>query len=309
MKKNRYYFLLFFLGSVFFLLSSSHSQRAISEATKVFASSGLVLNQQLAKNGSGLQYRVLELPNSTVYILEIVTNSRYRMGVDIASSLDSLPDFARQSKAIAVINGGFFNVLNGATASYVYKNGKMVGDPIRNNKLMANSRLRPFLAKILNRSEFRYYLCGSKIKYSITNHLTPVPKGCRLLNSLGAGPRILPNFTATDEGFYIQKEGRILRDPLGIYQANARSALGIKANGDLLWVMVAQKINLTGNSGLSLFSLAKFMKDLGVQEAINLDGGSSSSLYFKGVTHYGKIDQDAKYIKRQVKSVLILQDN
>jgi hypothetical protein len=41
---------------------------------------------------------------------------------------------------------------------------------------------------------------------------------------------------------------------LGINQANARTALGITSQGDLIWIMAAQKLNSSGNSGLS-FSL------------------------------------------------------
>lgn len=60
---------------------------------------------------------------------------------------------------------------------------------------------------------------------------------------------------------------------------------------------------------MSLPELANFMKSLGVKEALNLDGGSSSSLYYQGKTFYGKVDLEGKTIKRPVKSVLVLIDN
>jgi exopolysaccharide biosynthesis protein len=61
------------------------------------------------------------------------------------------------------------------------------------------------------------------------------------------------------------------------------------SNGTLVWVMVAQKPNIA-NSGLTLEALADFMKTLGIEQAMNLDGGSSSALYYQGKTIYGKID-------------------
>jgi hypothetical protein len=116
-------------------------------------------------------------------------------------------------------------------------------------------------------------------KYAITLHNEPMPEGCQLTDALGGGPRLLPEITAEAEGFFKQEGGQISRDPLGIQQANARTALGLTREGDLLWVMAAQKSRSSGVSGLSLPALAKFLKTLGVEEAINLDGGSSSSFY------------------------------
>ena len=99
------------------------------------------------------------------------------------------------------------------------------------------------------------------------------------------------------------------RDALGSKQPNARTAVGITHDGSIILVMVAQKPSAGANSGISLPALADFMKTLGVQKAMNLDGGSSSSLYYKGKTFYGKIDLEGNPIKRPVKSVLMVQEN
>jgi exopolysaccharide biosynthesis protein len=71
--------------------------------------------------------------------------------------------------------------------------------------------------------------------------------------------------------------------------------------------MAAQKPNSSEVSGISLAELAKFLKTLGVEEGMNLDGGSSSSFYYQGKTYYGKLDKQRNPVKRPVKSVLILQ--
>ena len=62
------------------------------------------------------------------------------------------------------------------------------------------------------------------------------------------------------------------------------------------------------NSGMSLPAVADFLKSLGVQKAMNLDGRSSSSLYYNGKSFYGKVDLDGNFIKRPVKSVLLVQE-
>ena len=87
------------------------------------------------------------------------------------------------------------------------------------------------------------------------------------------------------------------------------TAVGIKANGDLVWVMVAQKPENPRNSGLSLPDLAKFMAQLGATQALNLDGGSSSSFSYQGQTFYGKVNTEGDRVQRAVKSVLVLPEN
>ncbi len=58
-------------------------------------------------------------------------------------------------------------------------------------------------------------------------------------------------------------------------KAHARTALGLKANGEIIIVMVE-------SVGLTLLDLARFMEKQGAQYALNLDGGGSSSLWIEG---------------------------
>jgi exopolysaccharide biosynthesis protein len=59
---------------------------------------------------------------------------------------------------------------------------------------------------------------------------------------------------------------------------------------------------------MSLQALADFMKTQDVEKAMNLDGGSSSSLYYQGNTFYGKVDEKGNQLRRLVKSVLLVQE-
>jgi exopolysaccharide biosynthesis protein len=61
--------------------------------------------------------------------------------------------------------------------------------------------------------------------------------------------------------------------------------------------------------GMTLDELADFMKRLGITSALNLDGGTSSSLYAQGKAVYGKRDDFSQPIKRAVKSMLVLMLN
>ena len=221
----------------------------------------------------------------------------------MSTHVNTVEEFAHKHRSIAIINGGFFDPSNQKTTSVVVIQGKLVADPKQNERLVNNPDLKPYLGKILNRTEFRRYLCGQTFRYDITRHSEPTPTGCQLIDALGGGPTILPELTLEQEGF-LDKVNR--RDALGSNQPNARTAVGITHHGSIVLVMVAQKSNAGG--GMSLPELANFMKTLGVEKAMNLDGGSSSSLYYKGKSFYGKVDEDGHPVKRSVKSVLLVQE-
>ena len=249
-----------------------------------------------------LQYKVYSLPDSFVHT--VVIPKRFEVKTALSPTVETLENFAHRYGAIAVLNGGFFDPNNHKTTSYVIQQGQVVADPKDNERLINNPHLAAYLEQILNRSEFRRYQCGSTVRYDITSHRQPIPESCRLVDALGGGPSLLPENTAVAEGFLDYTNGEISRDPLGSRQANARTAIGITRQGDLLWVMAAQ--TKPNASGLSLEELTDFLKTLGAQKAMNLDGGSSAALYYQGKTFYGKVNEQG-LVQRPVKSVLLLQ--
>jgi hypothetical protein len=252
-------------------------------------------------------YQVYEFPHSTVHTLRIPAQGKFEVTVAVSPHLITVAEFATKNKAIAVINGGFFDAQNQKTTAYLRQNSKMVGDPQKNERLTQNPKLKPYLPKIFNRSEFRRYQCETVNRYAITAHDAPIPENCQLQDALGGGPRLLPTITATEEGFWAENQGKIIRDAIGLKQRNARTAIGITPSGDLLWVMAAQKKESGQNSGLSLPELADFMRSQGIKEALNLDGGSSSGMYYQGKIFFGKVTANGEPVVRSIKSVLVLR--
>ncbi len=252
-----------------------------------------------------LIHKIYELPKATVHTLLIPNQSNFIIDVAVSNTLKTVEDYAIETEAIAVLNGGFFDPLNGQTTSYVVKEGKVMADPSNNPRLMDNPQLQPYLKKILNRSEFRRYQCGELTRYAIAYHIEPVPENCQLTSAIGGGPQLLPNLSAEQEAFFESVNGQVTRDPLGLERANARTAIGITSSGDVLWIMVEQK---SPSTGLSLLELKDFLESKEVTSAMNLDGGSSSSFFYQGKSFYGKKSTDGNVIKRPVKSVLLLFD-
>jgi exopolysaccharide biosynthesis protein len=253
-----------------------------------------------------IQYRSYILPRSVVHTVSIPVRDGLAIAPAIATKLDTVEGMARKHRVSAVLNGGFFDPSNQKTTSYVIQRGKLVADPRQNDRLMKNRQLAPYLPQILDRTEFRRYLCGQTFRYDIVQHRDRVLANCQLVDALSGGPQLLPQMTLAAEGFLDIDRGKVIRDPLGSNQRNARSAIGITRDGNIVWMMVAQKPNLPTNSGMSLSELAEFMKTLGVEKAMNLDGGSSSALYYQGQIFYGKFDRQGNQVKRLIKSVLLI---
>jgi len=252
-------------------------------------------------------YRVYELPHSRVHTLRIPAQGNFEVTVAVSPNLRTVAEFAAKNQAIAALNGGFFDAQNQKTTAYLIQNGQIVDNPQDNERLTQNPKLKAYLSKIFNRSEFRRYQCGTTNRYAIATHDAPIPEGCQLQDALGGGPRLLPTITATEEGFWAENQGKVIRDAIALKQRNARTAIGITSSGDLLWVMAAQKKELGQNSGLSLAELADFMRSQGVQEALNLDGGSSSGMYDQGKIFLGKLTAKGEPVVRSIKSVLLLR--
>lgn len=269
----------------------------------------LTCSNSIHTNRDQILYQKKDLPNSIAYILSIPSNNSYHITLKVSPQVDFIERFTSEPNILAVLNAGFFDPKNQKTTSYIIQNGKLTGDPKQNDRLMNNPDLQSYLKQILNRSEWRQYQCENIVKYAIAFHQDPIPSNCQLINSIGGGPRLLPNLTAETEAFITKQNGKIVRDALGYNRRNARTAIGMTEDNHLIWVMIAQKPEQPKDSGMSLPELADFLKNLGVKEALNLDGGSSSSLYYQGKTFYGKVDPEGKIIKRPVKSVIILQKN
>jgi len=255
-----------------------------------------------------IRYEAYTLSSSVVHVLWIPAGQSFSVTPALSDSLESLESFAQKHHAIAVLNAGFFDPDNHQSTAFVVQQGRLVADPRLNKRLMQNPRLAPYLNKILNRTEFRQYFCGSTVRYEFARHQDPPSIGCRLVSAVGGGPRLLPELTLTQEGFLDISQGKVVRDPLSSSQPNARTAIGITQDNTVVWVMVAQKPEAPNNSGMSLTALAAFLKTLGVKEAMNLDGGSSSSFYYKGETFYGKMNAQGNPVKRSLKSVLLLKE-
>jgi len=90
---------------------------------------------------------------------------------------------------------------------------------------------------------------------------------------LGAGPLLVQNRQIVLDAKAEQFSDAFIR------QTAPRSAIGITASGTLL---IAAVHSGSGGNGPTLAEIARIMQQLGCVDALNLDGGSSTSLYLGG---------------------------
>jgi exopolysaccharide biosynthesis protein len=92
---------------------------------------------------------------------------------------------------------------------------------------------------------------------------------------------------AISGGPYLVKDGRVYVDAREEYfrssltsKPEPRTAVGFTANNHLLMVTVDGRQK--GSTGVSLFEMARLMRNLGAVEAMNFDGGSSTQMVVRG---------------------------
>ena len=89
---------------------------------------------------------------------------------------------------------------------------------------------------------------------------------------IGAGPYLVKN-----SQIYVDVKTQKLQ---AISGKNPRSAVGFKNDGTFIIVTIDGREKTS--VGMTLFELAKLMKNIGCEYAMNFDGGSSSAMYIKG---------------------------
>jgi len=102
----------------------------------------------------------------------------------------------------------------------------------------------------------------------------------KIENIVGGAPVLIDNGNAI-RSFSTERMPRAFT-----YEPHARTAFGVLKNGHWIVVVVEQNLN-HGSMGMTIPELAQLMKKLGATTALNLDGGSSSSLYLSDPAQIG----------------------
>jgi hypothetical protein len=240
--------------------------------------------QQYLDKAKNVRYCETEAGNKTRVSVVIVPSSK---SLEIKPVLNPVPCGASEAlakeDALVSVNAGYFNLhggtSSGASTGYITINGQLVCTPKDNEALTGNPKLKPFLNQIFDRSELRFIIDSQgKTTIKIQPHGEALPQGFTLKHALQAGPRLLPSVTAKEEAFLRTEPDGSITDSIGVLKTAARTAFGITSDGTAIIVCVAGPKQDEFSSGMTLQQLADFMKGLGCVEAINFDGGTSTTM-------------------------------
>lgn len=227
-----------------------------------------------------LKHRTYGFKDARVHLVEVPRT--YTVKPAIAPVRRTVRAWVQETGALAAVNGGYFNIQDGQGASYVTVDGTTCQDPHHNELLINNPDLKPYLPRIFDRTEWRVLTGPGGPSWSLAPHSAPIPNGKRLVHALQAGPQLLPTLRLEEEGFTAYgtdaKDRRTLvRDGIGAYRKAARSAIGLRPDGTILLVAAVG----SKGGGLSLPELRDVLAKEGCTEALNLDGGSSTTLVYR----------------------------
>lgn len=270
---------------------------------------------QIWPYGNGAIYYSFDLGSGSHAHLVVLNyrSTKWRIRPALASPTTSpTSEVALREHASAAVNGGYFNLKEGgASTSYVTIDGVMVADPRTNKLLVENPKLQPFLPQIFNRTEVRF-LEPTAIQFA--KHNDPLPPHTKLVHSLQAGPRLLPAIDAVEEAFYRTEPDGTITDAISTKRPAARTAFGITPDGYALFLTIAGKGQDPESSGITTEELATVLKHLGCSDAINLDGGASTTMYVRIGTVGQRTDNIppgtvvcGKNPETRVKSILMLE--
>lgn len=194
--------------------------------------------------------------DSDIYVADITVSDASALKTALANNTygrnitDTTSDIADENNAVLAINGDYY----GARQS---------GYVIRNSKLYRNTSGDRDALVIQKNGEFKF------ISESETSAEQLLQDGA--LQVFSFGPVLLNNSEIS--------VGE--NEEVGMAMAsNPRTAVGYLGNNH--YVFVVSDGRTSESAGLSLYELASFMKEIGVVDAYNLDGGGSSTMVFKG---------------------------
>lgn len=210
---------------------------------------------------------------------------------DELSGRETVSSFANDLGACVVVNGGFFRMdLNPTRHVGLLKvDGEII-------KRATPSVLRDSLRFYISRGAFGLNENGAmdiawvssrndslfewKEPFGNLPH-NPVPKPdissarfWEYSNALSAGPILF-----AEDFSRVSSNEEVFFDT-SIPNVHPRTAIGYTSEGDLLILIVDGR--QSESRGVNLDELAKIMKDIGAVEALNLDGGGSSSIFANG---------------------------
>lgn len=210
--------------------------------------------QRQASARKAVAYRKVVIAGVPCHVVQIdLNNPNIRLrpvrATDLGTTYRTFGSFVRRSQPLAAITGTFFDTASGKIVSNLVRDGQLLesGGVGSTFSLDSHNSPRWFATAGIAGGRFNW----SRSEFAVSSGPTLVRKGQVCLDP-------------ASEGF---------SDP-GLFRMASRAGLATTRKGKLLFVSV--------NHHITLGRFAEVMRKLGAENALNLDGGSSTGLYAKG---------------------------
>lgn len=226
--------------------------------------------------------------NQHINILEVKNGGKdFDLGYE-RQVLKLTSDFGKEAKAIAAINGTFFDVKNGGSVDFIRSNGEVINE----NQLDQNNvRARHQKAAIVIKK--------GKLDISKWDQTEDWEKKIDGEDVMVSGPLLV-----------LDKTTEPLDSNAFVKSRHPRAAVAVAKNKVLLITVDGRDQN---SAGMNLYEFTKIMKWLGADDGINLDGGGSTTLWIhdqpeNGVVNFPSDDKKWGHAgERKVANVLLLK--
>lgn len=194
-------------------------------------------------------------------LIEIPKSSPRRLAFAYDTVLTEVSTLAERQGAFAAVNGSFFDMDLGNPICYLRIDGQQVGENTPGKEDSVNRKYYQYATLALRDGRPQLIVPDSSRTWE---------EGMTCGNVMTAGPMLLRKGEMVP-----QRDDRSF-----VTHRHNRTALGIRPDGTTL-LLVADGRFKNRAEGLSLCELELVMRWLGCSEAINLDGGGSTTMYVR----------------------------
>ena len=236
--------------------AASSDEKQEVESDKSISTDGASLIGEYQNEQANIKLYEYNYENTAVYVADIMVNSSEYIKTAFANDYygknvtDKTSSIAQQNNAILAINGDYYGARENG---YVIRNGIVYRDTNDGKDLLC----------IYADGTMKIVDPGDKTAQEL------VDEG--VWQAFSFGPALIQNG---------QIDVSVGEEVGKAMASNPRTAVGMVDTCHYVFVVSDGR---TGESkGLSLYQLATFMQNIGVNTAYNLDGGGSSTMYFNG---------------------------
>lgn len=239
------------------------SLRIVNARWQIDSLDGMVLKQKHFDSRNCLS------SNQFVAVLEIPASSPRRLAFACKPERTPTSTQAREADAVAAINGSFFDMSLHNPICYLRIDGKELG---------VNT---PQAVDSVHRKYYQYgslMLDHGKPQFFVPDSLRLAEREVEASDIMTAGPMLI-------------RDGILLpmrTDKTFVMQRHNRTAIGLKPDGTVVMVVVDGRTKQS--QGMSLQDFSRLLRYLGCCQALNLDGGGSTTMYVKGYKNGGLVN-------------------